>query len=130
MANRGNGFSITTAGVSEVGQFKTATLASPRNYDLTDTVRGGLGTTAASHTTGDPFVMLSSAVFLPLDISLAGRTLIFKAVSYGETLDDTAEYPVQFLPLFTSVVIDPYTDDAGNIYTDDADNIYYYETTA
>ncbi len=129
LANRANGFAVTTGEVSEVGQFKTATLTGTQAYDLTNTLRGAMGTTAASHVTGDPFVMLGSTVFLPLDISLAGRTLIFKAVSYGETLDDTAEYPVQFLPLFTSVVIEQYTDDVGNVYTDDQDNPYFYETT-
>jgi putative tail protein len=130
MANRQNAFAITTGGISELGQFKTATLDTPRNYDLTDIIRGGLGTTPAAHVTGDPFVMVATAIFLPLDISLSGKTLIFKAVSLGTSSDDAEEYPVVFNPLFTSVVIDPYTDDAGSTYTDNAGNIYYYEATA
>lgn len=131
LANRANGFAISSTDsdgvVSEVGQFQTATLNSSGNYDLTGTIRGALGTTAASHQVGDPFVMLGTAVFLPIDISHAGKVLIFKAVSYGETLDETPEYPILFQPLFTGVVVEAYQDDADNIYTDDQDNIYYYE---
>lgn len=135
IAARGNAWAITsdfatTDAVSEVGQSKTAELQSGGIYELTDNVRGGLATTPVNHFDGDPFVMLSSVYFLPLDISLAGSILYFKFVSFGTSPDYAEEIPFVFRPQFTSVVIEPYTDDADNIYTDDANNTYYYETTA
>lgn len=130
LANRMNAWAVTTDATSELGQFKTATLTTPRNYDLTDLVRGVLGTTPASHNTGDPFVMVATSIFLPLDISLAGRIIIFKAVTFGTSEDDAEEYPVLFSPLFTTITIEQYTDDAGNPYTDDQNNPYYYEVSA
>ena len=123
LADRQNPFAITTSGQSELGQFKTATLLAADTYDLTDTVRGALGTAAAAHNYGDPFVMVQSAIFLPLDISLAGRELIFKAVSFGTSPDDTDEYPFVFNPMFTSVTVaqlteggDPITVNGNPIY--------------
>lgn len=126
MANRANGFAISSAdsdgAVSEIGQFQTATVNSSGDYDLTDVVRGALGTTPASHQIGDPFVMLGTTTFLPIDISHAGKTLIFKAVSYGTTLDETPEYPVVFNPLFTSITISSLTT-GGDIITVSGDPI-------
>lgn len=124
---RHNAFAITTDDVSELGQFQTATATATDTYDITDNVRGLLGTTATSHNADDPFVMASTAQFLPLDISWAGLTLYFKAVTFGTSPDAAEAVPFVFSPLFTSVVVEAYTDDAGNVYTDDADNIYYYE---
>lgn len=135
LAARGNAWAITSDfstldAVSEIGQSKTANLTSSGGYDLTENVRGGLGTDAAPHYDGDPFVMLSSVYFLPLDISLAGQVLYFKFVSYGTSSDEAEEIPFLFNPIFTTVTIEPYTDDSGNIYTDDSDNIYYYEAVS
>lgn len=132
LSARGNAWAITSGhgtlgSVSEIGQSKTATLDSSGGYDLTDNIRGGLGTTPAGHVPEDPFVMLSSVYFLPLDISLAGKVLYFKFVSFGTSADNTEEIPFLFNPIFTSIVIEPYTDDSENIYTDNADNVYYYE---
>jgi hypothetical protein len=120
LAARGNAFAITsdvgTAGAaSEIGQFRDEAQDVDLVYSLTETVRGGLGTTAAAHDAGDPFVMLSSVYFLPLDISLAGQTLIFKFVSYGTSADDADEYPFVFNPLFTSVTVSPITVSGENI---------------
>lgn len=135
LAARGNAWAITSdfatvGAVSEIGQSKTATLTTGGGYELTENVRGGLGTGAAPHDDGDPFVMLSSVYFLPLDISLAGQVLYFKFVSFGTSSDEAEEIPFLFNPIFTSITIEPYTDDSGNIYTDDADNIYYYEAVS
>lgn len=123
IADRQNAFAITTDGESELGQFKTATMVEANSYDLTDTVRGVLGTTPAPHNFGDPFVMVQSAIFLPLDISLANRQLYFKAVSFGTSHDDTDEYPFVFRPLFTSITVaqlteggDPITVNGNPIY--------------
>lgn len=128
LASRMNAFAIDTGGVAEIGQFKTATLVGGTTYDLTENIRGALGTEAAAHEAGDPFIMASTAQFLPLDISLAGRLLIFKAVSYGTRAEDAAEYPVVFSPIFTSVLVDPYTTDSGDTYVDNTGSIYYRTT--
>ncbi len=103
MAARLNGFALITDGVAEVGQFKTATEDADieRRYDLTDVLRGQLGTDAAPHLAGDRFVLLDGAVkFLPLDVEHAGKTLIFRAVSIGTA---PANNPT------TSIVFDPPT---------------------
>lgn len=125
-ALRHNAFAITTNDVSEVGQFQTATATSTDTYNITDIVRGQLATTAASHSPGDPFVMVAGAQFVPLDISLAGRTLYFKAVTFGTSQDAAEAIPFVFTPLFTSVTVDAYVDDAADPYEDDGGHIYYY----
>jgi len=129
LALRHNAFAIVTDDVAELGQFQTATATATDEYDLTDNVRGQLDTTAAAHAVGDPLVMVAAAQFVPLDISLAGRTLYFKAVTFGTSADATEAVPFVFNPLFTSVSIEAYTDDNGITYTDDADNVYYYEAS-
>lgn len=126
---RQNAFAITTSGVSELGQFQTAVQDSSGVYELTNTVRGGLGTTAAAHAENDPFVMLASAQFLPLDISLAGRTLYFKFVSFGTSPDDAEAVPFMFNPsFFGAPLIEPYTDESYENYVDELGEIYYSET--
>lgn len=130
LAARLNAWAITTAGVSEVGQTKTAVQDSSGIYELTGNVRGALGTTPAAHQNGDPFVMLGSTQFVPLDMGLSGRTLYFKFVSFGTSPDDVEPVPFVFNPQFTGPAnIEPYTDDSGNVYTDDAGNTYFYEST-
>lgn len=133
IAARGNAFAITsdvgTSSVqSEVGQFRDEEQDSGLIYQLTETIRGGLGTDAVDHYADDPFVMLSSVYFLPLDISLAGQTLIFKFVSYGTSADDADEYPFVFNPLFTSIVVSAFRDENGEAYADENGAIYYTET--
>lgn len=131
IANRANAFAITSGGVSEIGQFATATVTTTAGtYNLTGDIRGGLGTTAAAHYTGDRFVMLDGATFIPLDVSLAGQTLWFRPVSLGTAAANNAVYKVVFLPMFTSGgTVDFYTDDLGNVYTDQS-GTYYELTTA
>lgn len=102
---RRNAFAIKTNGVTELGQFKTATAAGSGAYALTNTVRGLLGTSAVVHAVGDPFVLVETAQFVPLDISLAGRPLYFKAVSFGTSQDAADAVPFVFNPLFTTVIV-------------------------
>jgi hypothetical protein len=101
LADRQNGFAITTTGVSEVGQFQTATKIGDE-WELTDTLRGQLGTTAAAHNTGDAFLLLDSAVyFLPMDSSLVGKEVTFRAVTFGTVPENNATINVTFDPQFT-----------------------------
>jgi hypothetical protein len=100
-ADGGNPWAVLTDEVAEVGQFKTANETDPDRYDLTDLVRGGLGTTAVPHNQGDRFVELENVYFLPLDISLSGRKIKFRPVTFGTPPDSNAAYEVTFNPLFT-----------------------------
>ncbi len=128
IALRMNAFAITTNGISELGQFQTATMDSNGIYHLTETIRGALNTTAAAHEEGDPFVMVASSKFLPIDIGLAGKTLYFKFVSFGTSPDDADALPFVFNPLFTGPpTIEPYLDDNGDPYVDDGGFTYFTE---
>jgi len=124
-----NAFAITTDDVSELGQFKTATPDSGGDYDLTNTVRGLRGTTAAEHDAGDPFVIVATTRFVPLSISLAGKTLYFKAVTFGTSADSVEAVPFVFNPLFTSISIDTLTY-GGEVVTVDGQPIYVVTTNA
>ena len=73
--------------------------------------RGLLGTTADAHAAGDSFVLLDGSIyFLPLDIALAGRELIFRPVSRGTVTTNNPTYTVTFSPQFTGPqVVEPIT---------------------
>jgi hypothetical protein len=73
--------------------------------------------------------MVAAAQFVPLDISLAGRTLYFKAVTFGTSQDAAEAIPFVFNPLFTSVVASVFTDEAGEAYVDENGSPYYTEET-
>jgi hypothetical protein len=101
IANRANAAAVLTAGVAEILQFQDADEVTQDNYDLTTLTRGGLGTAAVPHATGDRFVLLNSPYFLPLDISLAGKTILFRPVTFGTLPDNNAIYAAVFQPQFT-----------------------------
>lgn len=83
LAARGNAAAITTAGVSEVLQFQTAAEDSNGDFVLTDLDRGQLGTDDADHFAGDTFATLLNAIFIPIDASYFGQTLILRGVTRG-----------------------------------------------
>lgn len=122
-----NAAAVTTDEVSEILQFQTATETGTRAYDLTDLTRGELYTEAADHDSGDPFVLLDAAVaFVPLDIGLAGKTLIFRPVSRGTAPANNATYSIVFNPQFTGPqVVEAYVDDLGATYVDENGYPYY-----
>lgn len=101
-----NGFAMISSNVAEIAQFETATEDSEGDYSLTTVTRAALGTTAAAHSTGDRFVMLENAVFLPVDSSLAGTTLYFRAVTNGTAADNNAVVTLPFDPVPVEVIID------------------------
>jgi hypothetical protein len=122
IAARANAWTITTAGVSEIGQFKTATeTATLGTYDLTDLVRGGLETTPTEHFAGDRFAMLDGLTFLPISAEHAGKTLIFRPVSRGTAIANNPTYSVVFQPQFTSAApVSFLLDESGGILLDEA----------
>ena len=110
LAARMNAFAVTTAEVSEIGQFQTPTDTGDREWDLTGLSRGLIGTTAALHLEDDDFIVLDGSIlFLPIDISHSGKTLIFRPVTRGTDPAENATYEVVFNPLFTSVTISTIT---------------------
>lgn len=133
LAARMNGFAINSSGyVSEVGQFKTAVADSGGLiYVLSDITRGLLGSTADSHLAGESFVLLDGAVqFLPLSIDLAGKTLIFRAVTLGTLPANNATVEFVFLPQFTGPQeIEIYTNSGGEAYTHPVNGDFYYKVT-
>lgn len=78
----------------ELVQFATAELLPSGRYRLSGLLRGRRGTEAAvlAHAAGERFVLLSGAALVPYDAGLArlGQTLMFKAMSPHETLEDVA----------------------------------------
>lgn len=126
LALRANAFAIQGPNrVAEIGQFQTATDVGVADYELTDVTRGQLGTTAVGHESGDVFVMLADAVFVPIDVSLAGRSLIFRAVSLGTAPENNATFSIVYNPQFTAQTVDFYTNASGQRYTNLAGEPYY-----
>lgn len=115
LAARKNGFAITSIDVSEVGQFQTAIASGSSAYDVSDVLRGQLGTAYAEHFVGDSFVLLDTTQFIPLDISLAGTTLYFKAVTFGTSADSAEAIPFVFSPVFTNVSVGVLTVDGTSV---------------
>lgn len=83
-----NAFALGGASGFEIGQFKTTVQLSDGDWEITDVSRGLNGTTEGTHVVGDPFVMLDSVSFLPIDLAFAGKTLYFRGVGFGENADD------------------------------------------
>ncbi len=77
----------------EVIQFRTATLAGTHRYRLSGLLRGRLGTewAMASHAIGERFVLLDPGrVYrVPIISSEIGLERLYKAVTFGEYLDQT-----------------------------------------
>lgn len=88
IAARMNAFALGGADGFEIGQFKTTVQLSDGDWEITDVSRGLNGTTEDTHVVGDPFVMLDSVYFLPIDLAFAGKTIYFRAVGFGESADE------------------------------------------
>lgn len=94
-----NGFALTTAGVSDIGQFATALQDSDGFFEVTDATLGELGTTAAAHSTNDYFVILDTNLyFIELPEEWAGQIVYFKPVTIGTPLENTTTYSLLFDP--------------------------------
>lgn len=90
LAANGNPFAATGAtGVSEVGQFETATeLTTVDEYELTGVLRGLNGTVRVPRVAGDTFVMLDAVSFLAIDTAYKGRTIYFRTIGINESVPD------------------------------------------
>lgn len=114
----GNPCAVITAGTAEILQFEDANETTEDEYDLTNLVRGGLATLPVAHSISDRFVKLTEVYFLPLDISLAGKTIKFRPVTFGTAPESNAVYSEVFNPLFTGPQISsPLTVGGENVTT-------------
>jgi hypothetical protein len=128
LSNGVNGFAmIDDDDVLELAQFKTQDETSPKRYNLSEVTRGGLGTAVVDHASGERFVMMSNVVFLPLNADLAGRTIIFRPVTFGTDPALTATYSVVFRPQFSGPVILEYLLDETGARLQDETGAYLLE---
>ena len=84
--------------------FADATLTGALAYTLGGLTRGGYGTSAAAHASGDPFVRLDEFVAKsgPLDLSMIGKTLYVKLTSYN--IFGAAEQSLADVPAYTYTI--------------------------
>lgn len=116
-----NAFALVPAsGQSEIGQFTTATEGAPDQYAITGTRRGVKGTNATMHASGEQFVMLEHSVFLPIDSSLYGTVLYFRAVTNGTPPENNAAIPFLFEAPTVSIS-DYLITEAGDYLTTEAE---------
>lgn len=108
-----NAFAVqNTAGVTQLMQFATAVeTATPLQFQLTSISRSLSGTVAAPLAIGDAFTLTDAAYFLPIDPGLAGRTLYFRGVGFGEVAEDATVYPLVYLALIATEAVQFITED-------------------
>lgn len=95
---------VITDDVSEVLSYEDATETTDGYYTLATLDRGAYDTTAAAHDSGDTFVDLTTAFFLPISDDYIGDTLYFKAVTFGISVD--AVDPVAFVYEGWEIILD------------------------
>ena len=116
-----NGANVCVIG-NEVIQFVSATLTGTNQYTLSRLLRGRLGTEAAvgTHTSGERFVLLSSAIS-PQAMPASTFNIVkpYKPVSVGNTLANSAEqdfaYTAAALKPYSPVQITGARDGSGNV---------------
>jgi hypothetical protein len=112
---------------AEIGQFKTVTETTPDTFQLTDVVRGLMGTSINANTPGDQFTMLDNVYFVPIDLSFAGRTLYFRAIGFGESAADAGIISLVYNPRFNRTIGFETVQDGDRITTSSGD---FIEVTA
>lgn len=124
IAANANAFAFIHADSTEVGQFKTATEDGliVDKYTLTSNLRGLGGTARAAGTAGDGIVMLDSVYFLPVDPIFQGRTLFFRAVGFGEKVEDATIVSLVYGALAPVPLVRLTTEDGQVFTTEDGIN--------
>ena len=93
-----NASAIITSNVSEIVAYETATATATGYYNLTVLTRFMKATVAVAHVSGDQFIDLNTAYFLPINSNLAGTTLYFKAVGIGLSADSVTAVTYVYNP--------------------------------
>jgi len=65
-------------------------------WELSNFLRGRLGTATDPHAIGERFVMLDTALFIPAELSWLNRTLTFRATTFGRPADEATITTVIF----------------------------------
>ncbi len=98
--NYGNAIVISRLdGTSEYLQFKTAELIGTNQWKLTNLMRGRRGTSSAGHSAGAAAALVSDLIFVDVESSAIGKTLVSRPVSFDESSEDTATYPIVMNPV-------------------------------
>lgn len=108
--NESNPYAIITdteTGECELGQFQFADEIEANVYDLTTLVRGGLNSTPAAHAAGARFTMLDSVYFFEIPSGMIGRTIKFRAVTFGTPPESNAVYSLLFDPAVSQTEWEP-----------------------
>lgn len=98
LADLNNEDNIALVG-NEIIRFQNATLTGPLTYNLSNFKRGCRGTESqiATHTVGESFYLLSDYLEqVQGETSDIGKTLLFKAVTDGQSLDEVS--PLTIIP--------------------------------
>lgn len=99
--NEGNPCAIVKTGDTgecEVLSFQDADETASGEYDLTTLSRGGLATDPAAHASGARFTSLDAVYFYQVPSAWIGRTLWFRAVTFGTAPDNNPAYSILFQP--------------------------------
>lgn len=106
---------------SEIIRFQSAILTGKNTYTLSNLQRGRRGTewAIATHSVGESFYLLSDEERLPLTSSDIGRTLQFKALSEGQSLQEVAPISILYrgesLKPYAPINLSATKDQLGNI---------------
>lgn len=117
-----NAIAITTDGVSEIKQFQTAAESDENVWALTAVTHGKLDTVNAPHSAEDLWTLLDNAIhFLPIDITHAGKTIYFRAVTRGTPVENNDIVTAVYDPRFTGPAdIEYLLDETGADLLDEA----------
>ena len=80
----------------EVVSFADTDEVAPGTWELSHWLRGRKGTETAAHAIGARFVMLDSTMFIPAELAWLGRTLTFRAMTFGRPADEATIASVVF----------------------------------
>jgi hypothetical protein len=98
----GNAYAISRSdGTAELGQFRDVVDEGDNEWSLSHLARGRLNTSAAAHTAGARFVMLSETVFVPLPTALIGQTLRLQFVSFGTSPEVAPWFEFTWSPAYS-----------------------------
>jgi hypothetical protein len=107
------------SGTAQLGQFATATETSSLHFSLTSVSRalGGVPTSAIAN--GQDFTLMESAYFLPIDATMKGRTIYFRAVGFGEVAEDQPIVSIVYTALTRPIGITRLTEAGVQRLTED-----------
>ena len=80
----------------ELVNFADTDEVTPGTWELSHWLRGRKGTDTAAHAPGERFVMLDTTMFIPAELAWLGRTLTFRATTFGRPADEATMASVVF----------------------------------